>query len=251
MISINGLSVRLGACDVLRGVDLEVEPGETLALMGVSGSGKSTLLRAAVGLIRPDSGEVTLCGVRLAKAGGKELRKVRQNVGMLFQGNALFDSMTVRDNIGFVLREAMGRPGRKIKKRVNELLERLRLGPIGLQYPIELSGGMKKRVGIARALAHDPKVVLYDDPTAGLDPVTSVVIAELIAELSTSETRTSVVVTNQLPVMMKVASRVALLHQGKIIELGEPESVLDSDRPELKDFLEYGGQGPCPENSSS
>jgi phospholipid/cholesterol/gamma-HCH transport system ATP-binding protein len=150
-------------------------------------------------------------------------REVRRRVGMLFQGNALFDSMTVAENIGFVLREVWEEPAAKVAARVAELLERLRLGPIGGKYPAELSGGMKKRVGIARAVAHDPEIMFYDDPTAGLDPVTSMVIADLIAELGRGEARAAVVVSNQRPVVLKVARRVVLLKGGRIEELGTPE----------------------------
>ncbi len=243
MINIKGLKVSLGGREVLKGVDLKVDAGETVALMGVSGSGKSTLMRAAVGLIRPDEGEVWLDGKSLAGMSAGKLREARKNVGMLFQGNALFDSMTVAENIGFVLREVMSLPLETAKPKVKELLKKLHLGPIGRKYPIELSGGMKKRVGIARALAHDPQMVFYDDPTAGLDPITSIVIAELIAELGQTTERAAIVVSNQMPVVVKVATRVVLLNRGKILDLGPPDGpdggILESDRPELKEFLEY------------
>jgi len=241
MIKIKGLMVKLAGREILRGVDLTVRAGETVALMGASGSGKSTLLRAAVGLLKPDAGEVWLNGVSLKGLSGAKLRELRRRVGVLFQGNALFDSMTVAENIGFVLKEALDVPLAAVKPKVDELLARLRLGPIGQKRPAELSGGMKKRVGIARAVAHDPKIVFYDDPTAGLDPITSVVIANLIAELGAVAERAAIVVSNQLPVLTAVAQRVALLHQGRILELGPPQGLLASDRAEVKEFLEYGG----------
>jgi len=239
-IRIKDLRVTLGDREVIRGVDLEVQPGETLALMGASGSGKSTLLRAAVGLLRIDTGEVWLFGENINGASNLKLRIIRKRIGMLFQGNALFDSMTVRDNIGVVLREVMGMSIQKISPRVKELLTRLRLGQIGKMWPAQLSGGMKKRVGIARAVAHSPEMILYDDPTAGLDPITSDVIADLIAELGADKKVSAIVVSNYLPLIMKVADRVALLHRGKIINLGPPKSIWESDRPGLRMLLGGG-----------
>lgn len=237
MIKLRGLKVSLGGRMILTGVDLEVRAGETVAVVGVSGSGKSTLLRAAAGLVRPDEGEVELAGTVLKGSTATARRAVRQEVGMLFQANALFDSMTVTENIGFVLREVLDEPEEKVGPRVSELLMRLRLGPIGDNYPAQLSGGMKKRVGIARAVAHGPKIVFYDDPTAGLDPITSNVIADLIAELGREPGRAAVVVSNQLPVVNKVAQRVMLLREGMLIELGPPSEAFANGRAEMKEFL--------------
>jgi phospholipid/cholesterol/gamma-HCH transport system ATP-binding protein len=239
MIRIKGLKVALAGREILRGVDLAGAAGETVALMGASGSGKSTLLRVTAGLLKPDAGEVWLNGVLLGNLSGSRLRELRSKVGMLFQGNALFDSMTVAENIGFVLKEVLDAPLAAIKPKVDELLARLRLGPVGEKRPAELSGGMKKRVGIARAVAHAPRIVFYDDPTAGLDPITSVVIAQLIAELGRDPGRASIVVSNHLPVVAGVAQRVALLHEGKIMELGTPRELVQSERSEVREFLEY------------
>lgn len=238
MIRIEGLKVVLGERLILDGVDLTVSAGETLALMGASGSGKSTLLRAAVGILKPESGRVNISGKPVQGTSRAKLRALRRKVGMLFQGNALFDSMTVAENIGFVLKEVKGMAAKQIESRVDELLVRLRLGPIHDKYPAELSGGMKKRVGIARAVAHDPEIVFYDDPTAGLDPITSNVIAELIVELGARGDRVAVIATNDLPLVMKAAHRVVLLHQGRIIELGAPKDMFECESPELKKFLE-------------
>jgi phospholipid/cholesterol/gamma-HCH transport system ATP-binding protein len=232
------LRVVFGDRPVLREINLSVEAGETVAIMGASGGGKSTLMRAMVGLIKPDHGDVRLDGESLAGAGAARLREIRRKVGMLFQGNALFDSMDVFDNIGFILREVRGMTPREIKPHVYDLLERLRLGPIGRMFPAELSGGMKKRVGIARAVAHDPKIVFYDDPTAGLDPITSEVIADMIAELGGRKDQTVVVMSNYLPLVTLVAHRVALLHRGRIIDLGPPQNLSESERPELRAFLD-------------
>ena len=238
MIEVKGLRVVFGDRPVLREINLGIGAGETLALMGASGSGKSTLVRAMVGLIEPERGEVRLDGESMVALSAARLREVRKKVGMLFQGNALFDSMDVFDNIGFILREVRGMTPREIKPHVYDLLERLHLGPIGRKFPAELSGGMKKRVGIARAVAHDPKMVFYDDPTAGLDPITSEVIAELIAELGAKKDRAVMVVSNYLPLVTRVAHRVALLHRGRIIDLGPPEHLTESERPELRQFLD-------------
>lgn len=241
MIRVEGLRVSLGDRLILRDINLRVSAGETVALMGASGSGKSTLLRAVSGLLPAERGQVFLDGREVSGASASELREARSRVGMLFQGNALFDSMTVAENIGFVLREVMGLSRDEIRSRVNDLLVRLHLGAIGGRYPAELSGGMKKRVGIARAVAHDPRIVLYDDPTAGLDPITSEVIGGLIAELGAGEDSAAVVVTNYLPLVMMVASRALLLHLGRIIEIGPPGSLMESERPEIRDFLNAKG----------
>lgn len=232
-IIIRGLKVRLADRLILAGADLTVAPGEMVALMGISGSGKSTLLRAAVGLTPPEEGEVKLLGENLIGATSARLREIRQKVGMLFQGNALFDSMTVADNIGFILREVMELPPAEIDRRVRELLDRLQLGDIGALYPSALSGGMKKRVGIARAVAHNPPVMFYDDPTAGLDPVTSLVIAELIARIGREREQSGVVATNYLPLILKVAHRAVLLRDGKIMEIGPTSSLQSADVSEL------------------
>ena len=244
MIRLENLQLALAGRTILDGASLAVGPGETVALLGASGSGKSILLRAAVGLLRPDAGRVWLQGEEVTGASASRLRQVRRQVGMLFQGTALFDSMTVAENIGFVLREVTGLPPEEVAGRVDELLVRLRLGPIGRQYPAELSGGMKKRVGIARALAHNPPLLFLDDPTAGLDPITGDVIADLIAESCNRCDRATVVVTNQLPVIQRVATRVALLTDGRVTELGTPRAVFAGGRGALRSFLEGGEAAP-------
>jgi phospholipid/cholesterol/gamma-HCH transport system ATP-binding protein len=238
MIKVQNLKVGLGDRDIIKGIDFNVEKGETLAIMGASGSGKSTILRCVSGLIPPDEGDIWLFGEQLVGTTAAKLRKTRHRIGMLFQQNALFDSMTVEDNMGFVLKEVKGFSPKQIRQRVDELLERLHLGPIGKKWPSELSGGMKKRVGIARAVAHDPEMIFYDDPTAGLDPVTSDVISELIKELGENKNNTAIIVSNYLPLIMKAAQKAALLYKGKIIDLGDPAKLKDSQPPELKKFLE-------------
>jgi len=230
MIRMSELSLRLGGRLILDEVSLWVKPGETVALLGASGSGKSLLLRCAVGLLRPDSGRVTLFDTEVTRASASALREARRRVGMLFQANALFDSMTVAGNIGFTLREVLGLAQDRIEQKVDELLERLRLGPVGAMYPAELSGGMKKRVGIARAIAHDPEALICDDPTAGLDPITSDVITDLIAELAQTPGRATLLATNYPPLVDRVADRVLLLEAGRVTDLGPPQA-LESRRP--------------------
>jgi len=224
-VRVAGLRVRLGERAVLEEVNLELRPGEMVALLGMSGSGKSVLLRALSGLIRAEAGQIWIAGEPIVGAPRGKVREARRHLGMLFQGNALFDSMTVAENIGFNLREVKGLPAPEIRGRVDELLTRLHLGPIGRMFPSELSGGMKKRVGIARAIAHQPSIVFYDDPTAGLDPVTSEIIADLIAELGGApgagqSLRSGLVVSNYWPLITRVADRAAILEHGRIRELG-------------------------------
>ncbi|MFO8056085.1 MAG: ATP-binding cassette domain-containing protein [bacterium] len=233
MIEARGLRVSLGDRAVLDCVDLCVEPGEIVALMGVSGSGKSTLLRSLVGLVELEAGEVSVAGHSMTKRDRSNLERIRRSSGMLFQGNALFDSMTVYGNVGFVLQEVLRLERSEIDARVAGLLERLRLGPISDKYPSELSGGMKKRVGIARAIAHNPRVVFYDDPTAGLDPITSRVIADLIAELSSGGRQSGLVVTNDLSVARRTADRAVLIRQGASLDLGPVHELSASDIPSL------------------
>jgi len=243
MLRLNDISVELAGRQILAEVSLSADPGETVAILGASGSGKSTLLRAAVGLLRPDSGNVEFAGEDLLAAAPARLREIRRKAGMLFQMNALFDSMTVADNIGFILREVLDQPPAKVKDKVDDLLDRLKLGPIGDKYPAELSGGMKKRVGIARAIAHGPQIVFYDDPTAGLDPITSDVIADIIVELGQEKERAAVIASNYLPLVTKAASRVCLLHKGRLIHIGSPADIWDSDRKEVRRFLDTNGGG--------
>ena len=229
--------MRFDRAEVLRGVNLAVAAGEAVALIGESGSGKTTLLKTAVGLIRPAAGEVWIAGENLTQASSRALARIRRQVGMLFQGNALFDSMTVRENVGFVLREVRRLAPAEIEPKARELLERLHLGEIGRLYPRQLSGGMKKRVGLARAVIGEPKLLFCDDPTAGLDPITSDAIAELILTLRRSLQGTLVLVSNSIPVVKKLADRVLLLHQGQLLDLGPAARLEASDRPEVRRFL--------------
>lgn len=237
MIDLRDIRVRFDRAEILRGVSLAVAEGEAVALIGESGSGKTTLLKTAAGLIRPSAGEVWVSGENLTRASARAKARIRRQVGMLFQGNALFDSMTVRENVGFVLQEVQRLDPAEIERRVRELLDRLHLGDIGRRYPRELSGGMKKRVGLARAVIGEPKLLFCDDPTAGLDPITSDAIADLILVLRSYFRVTLLLVSNSIPVVKRIADRVLLLYQGRLLDLGAPARLEDSERPEVRRLL--------------
>jgi phospholipid/cholesterol/gamma-HCH transport system ATP-binding protein len=223
---------------ILEGVSFRVEEGETRALIGQSGCGKSSLLKVAAGLIPPLRGEVYLFGEKITGASSRVLARVRMQVGMLFQGNALFDFMNVHENVAIVLREVHRLDRGEIDRRVQEILHALHLGEIGDLMPSELSGGMKKRVGLARALIGNPRLLFCDAPAAGLDPITSDAIAELILKMKDRLKLTMLLVTNQMVVVRRLADRVALLTRGRIIELGPPEGLSGSAHPEVQRFLE-------------
>lgn len=234
MIQVENLHKSFGDLDVLKDVDLEVEDGETLAIIGRSGSGKSVLMKHLVGLLKPDSGRVLVDGVDLAEIPYEQLREVRQQFGVLFQGGALFDSMTSFENIAFPLEYFTAMSNADISDRVNECLQLVRLKDVGPKKPSELSGGMRKRVALARAIALEPRYILYDEPTSGLDPETSNTIDELIMQLSDELSVTSVVVTHDMHSVFTIADRAAFLHGchmhwvGPISDIhGSPDDILD------------------------
>ncbi|NLM25058.1 MAG: ABC transporter ATP-binding protein [Firmicutes bacterium] len=221
---------------VLNGVNLQIDQGEIFVIMGASGAGKSTILRLINGLIRPDAGEIFVDGVLINNLTEKEMARIRRKVGMVFQSAALFDSLTVAENVGFAWRnEKLPRP--ELEKRVKETLEVVGLSNVEERMPAELSGGMKKRVGLARAIAMQPEALLYDEPTAGLDPMTSNTILKLIKDLNTRLNVTSVVVTHDLPGAFAIADRVALLQKGKIIFVGTVEELKNSSEQSIQDFI--------------
>ncbi|HEX5131388.1 MAG TPA: ABC transporter ATP-binding protein [Candidatus Krumholzibacteria bacterium] len=252
MISIECHNVwkSFGPKHVLRGVDLVVRPGETLVVMGQSGTGKSVLLKHFVGLMVPDRGTILVDGQDVARLSRKKLFELRMRFGMVFQGAALFDSDTVLRNVGLALREHTDKTGAEIRAIVNEKLRMVGLEGVGDKYPAELSGGMKKRVGFARAIAMNPECVLYDEPTTGLDPIMADVINTLIMKLSDELKITSVVVTHDLASAYKVADRIAMLHEGKVIFEGTPHDIRHSDNPVVRQFIEGRAQGPIVVGSS-
>lgn len=229
---------RFDGNEVLRGVSLTVPHGETMVIMGGSGSGKTVTLRLIAGLIRPTSGIVRVFGRRLDNLGEEELLPIRRRMGYVFQGAALFDSLSVHENVAYPLREHTSLREAEIRERVLHFLSLVGLGPDVLNLlPSELSGGMRKRVGIARALAQEPDILLFDEPTAGLDPTNAKMVAELIVQLRGGVCDAAVVVTHDLELTRTVADRVAILIDGRFAALGPRNEVLASDNPAVQAFL--------------
>jgi phospholipid/cholesterol/gamma-HCH transport system ATP-binding protein len=222
---------------VLRNVSLEIHEGETLAIIGRSGSGKSVLMKHMIGLLRPDSGRVLVDGVDINAVSYAKLREIRRQFGLLFQGGALFDSMNSFENVAFPLRTFTNREPAEIEKDVQECLELVNLSDVGEKMPSELSGGMQKRVALARAIALRPRYILYDEPTSGLDPETSNTIDELISNLADQLNVTSIVVTHDMHSVLSVADRAAFVHDGTIHWQGTVDELHRCEDPVLCDFV--------------
>jgi len=239
MIEYRNLHKRFGTLEVLRGVDLIVQEGETLALLGPSGTGKSVLLKHAIGLLEPDEGDVIVDGVSIANATPKQLRGVRRRLGYVFQNAALFDSLTVAENLFLAQSdERENRPVAAFRDEAIELLRRVNMAPAVLdKYPSELSGGMRKRVGVARAIASKPRYLLWDEPTTGLDPVNADNIDDLIMEVGRQLGVTSIVVTHDLDTAFEVADRIALLFEGKLRACQTPAEILENTDPVVQRFV--------------
>jgi phospholipid/cholesterol/gamma-HCH transport system ATP-binding protein len=237
MVAVHGLTKAIGRQEILRGVELDVKKGETLAIMGRSGGGKSVLLKHLVGLMAPDAGEIWIDGQNIIGLSERKLAAIRLKVGILFQGGALFDSMTVAENVAFPLREAGERDAERIRQKVAEMLEVVGLEGQEEKMPVNLSGGMKKRVGLARSIIRRPSCVLYDEPTSGLDPIAADSINRLIRRLQERFGVTSIVVTHDMKSAFHVADRVAYLHAGRIYFRGLPEEMQRSNDPLMRDFL--------------
>lgn len=229
---------------VLQGVDLIINPGETLVIMGQSGCGKSVLLKHLVGLIHPDRGHVYVDGEDITHFRRKKLFEMRMRFGMVFQGAALFDSLTVGENVGLALREHTNMSDEEIADVCDQKLRMVGMEGVSDKRPAELSGGMKKRVGFARAIAMEPECVLYDEPTTGLDPIMADVINNLIIKLNNELEITSVVVTHDLASAYKVGDRIAMLHDGKINFVGTPDEVRNTDHEIVRQFREGSADGP-------
>lgn len=238
-----GLHKSFGANDVLCGLDLEVQRGQTVVVLGGSGTGKSVLLRHTIGLQLPDRGEVWVDGQEITEFDEEELIETRKKVGMLFQAGALFDSMTVEDNVAFALREHTDWEPERIAARVTEVLGLVELDEVEQLMPASLSGGMRKRVALARAIALSPRAILYDEPTTGLDPITANTINRLIRNLQKRLGVTSIVVTHDIHSAFTVGDRIAFLHQGRIHFDGTVEEAKHSTEPLLRTFIEGGGYG--------
>ena len=237
MLTVRDLTKTIGAQEILRGVDLDVARGETLAIIGRSGGGKSVLLKHLVGLMEPDSGEIWVEDQNIIGLSERQLGAIRQKIGILFQGAALFDSMTVAENIAFPLREAGERDPKVLREKVREMLDVVELEGQEEKMPVSLSGGMKKRVGLARSIIRRPKCVLYDEPTSGLDPVVSDSINRLIRRLQERLGMTSIVVTHDMKSAFDVANHVAYLHEGRIYFYGTPNHLQQTSDPILQDFM--------------
>lgn len=237
MIHLDHISKSFEQQKVLDNVSLEIKDGETLAIIGRSGSGKSVLMKHIIGLLKPDSGKVIVDGVDINRVSYRELRHVRRNFGVLFQGGALFDSMTAFENIAFPLRTFTDPTEEEVRLRVRECLEMVQLEDIGDKKPSELSGGMQKRVALARAIALEPKYVIYDEPTSGLDPETSNRIDDLINALSDHLNVTSIVITHDMHSVLQISDRVAFVYGGRIHWTGTIEELHRSDDQILMEFV--------------
>ena len=237
MITFDRVSKILGGHVILRDVSFEVRAGETFVIVGSSGVGKSVTLKHMVRLLTPDAGRVLVGGEEISSATGAELERIRERFGYLFQGGALLAWLSLADNVALPLREKTDMPGSEIIARVGETLKLVGLQDDGRKLPSEISGGMRKRAGLARAIVRSPKIMLYDEPTSGLDPVTARTIDSLIERMQADLGVTSVVVTHDLHSALSIGSRIAMLHDGDIVELSTPEGFVQSPRPEVQSFL--------------
>ncbi len=237
MIQVQNLQKNFGKKPVLRGVELEIPTGEAITIIGQSGSGKSVLLKHLVGLLEPDVGRVIVDGVDITNASRKDLYESRMKIGVLFQGAALFDSMTVEENISLGLREHTLQQPDEIAERVRQCLAMVSLPGIEKLKPAELSGGMKKRIGLARAIAMQPEYILYDEPTTGLDPITADSINDLIVQLNEELNVTTIVVTHDMVSAFKVSDRIVMIHEGVIIHSGTVEETQNSPQDIVRRFV--------------
>ena len=236
-IRVEGLRKRFGSQEVLRGIDLEVLPSELMVVIGRSGGGKSVLLRHLLALVRPDAGRVMIDGHDVAALRGRALDGIRERFGVVFQGGALFDSSTVLENVLFPIRERRRFPPANLLPRAQEALAQVGLAEMGHKYPAEISGGMRKRVAIARALVTEPQVVFLDEPTTGLDPILVNSIHHLIMGLHRKYGFTAVMVSHEIPEIFQIATRVAMLHEGRIHTVGTPEEIQASADPAVRRFI--------------
>jgi phospholipid/cholesterol/gamma-HCH transport system ATP-binding protein len=248
MIRVINLHKSFGAQHVLAGVNLEIPDGTISVIIGGSGSGKSCLLKHLIGLLRPDQGEIWVDGEQISALRGRALNRVRGRFGMLFQGGALFDSLSVYDNVAFPLREKTRLSEAVIREKVHERLAQVGLSGITEKFPSELSGGMRKRVALARALISEPEILLFDEPTTGLDPIRVNAIHQLILDLHRLLHFTAVVVSHEIPEIFSIATHVAMLHQGVILATGTPAEIQASEDPVVRQFITGQAEGPIEVN---
>jgi len=244
MIEITNLCKGFGSMQVLRGVNLTVEKGESMTVIGGSGSGKSVLIKHIIGLLFPDRGQVMVDGDVLNNLDEYGLNEVRKKFGMLFQGAALFDSLTVGENVGFGLKQHTKMSDEEIRTVATQKLALVGLKNVEDKMPSDLSGGMKKRVGLARAIAMDPSIILYDEPTTGLDPITADAINDLIVDLRKKLGVTSVAITHDMQSAYKISDRIAMLYKGEIQEIGTPDEIRNTSNPIVKQFITGSAIGP-------
>lgn len=238
VIRVENLKKRFGKKQVLQGIDFTFQDAQTTVVIGPSGCGKSTILRLILGLLRPDEGSIWLNDVDVLNLSPKELEAYRSQIGMVFQSAALFDSLKVWENVGFTLLENTKQSRAEIKKIAEEKLELVGLAGSADLFPAELSGGMQKRVGIARAIARDPQILFYDEPTTGLDPVTSTVIEDLINTLQERIQGISIVVTHQLSTIFRTADMISMFYEGRVLDSGTPDEMKQSENETVRNFLE-------------
>lgn len=243
-IRVAGLQKSFGENHVLRGVDLEVKQGESMVVIGGSGSGKTVLIKCIIGLMHPDEGQIYVDGQEVTSLGEKEMNEVRKKFGMLFQWGALFDSLTVWENVGFGLRRQTNHKEEEIRKIASGKLALVGLKNVEDLMPAQLSGGMKKRVSLARAIAMEPEIILYDEPTTGLDPIMADAINDLIIEMREKLCVTSIAITHDIKSAYKIGDQIAMLYEGEIIEIGSPEEIKDSSNPIVQQFIQGKSEGP-------
>ena len=237
MIEIIDIRKSFGQKKILGGVNLSVKNGEIMVIIGGSGAGKTVLLKHVIGLLKPDSGEVSINGISLSETTTSQLEEIRKQFGMVFQFGALLNSLTVQENIALPLIEHTKMSSEEIEKVVTEKLQLVHLPGIAKEMPANLSGGMKKRVAVARAIARNPEIILYDEPTSGLDPVMAHSIENLIVSLKKNLKVTSVVVTHDIDSAYRMADRIAMLFQGKIVEIGTPSEIRKCSNPAVREFI--------------
>jgi phospholipid/cholesterol/gamma-HCH transport system ATP-binding protein len=247
-ISLRHVYKSFGKKEVLHDLSIDVQRGESVVIVGGSGTGKSVTIKHMIGLLRPDRGEVIIDGIDISKLDDREINDVRRRFGMAFQEGALFDSMSVFENVAFPLRRHTKMTEDEIRTRVGECLDQVHLLGVDDKRPSELSGGMRRRVGFARAISLRPEILLFDEPTTGLDPVISDVVADLIVEMDETLNTTTVTITHDMKVAFKIADRVAMLFKGAIIEDGTPEEFQASKNPMVQQFIEGRAQGPLTES---
>lgn len=246
MIRFENVTKSFGKREILKGVNLEIERGKTTVIFGVSGGGKSTIIKHIVGLLKPDSGTITVDGIRVDNADETTLRSIRTKVGFLFQSGALFDSMNIRENVAFPMVEHQKLTLKELEYKIDEKLAMVGLDPkiVKTLYPEELSGGMRKRVGLARTLALEPEVILYDEPTSGLDPVTSDFITQMICRLRDEINMTSILISHDIAESFKTGDNYAMLFDGVIVEAGDKEAFRNSSNAVVQQFIHARSEGP-------